>query len=414
MPPSFDGVPTAVLGASGYAAGELMRLLAFHPRLRLTTAISRSRTGEPVTAAFPHLRGVWDDLDFSDDEDLDDLLEVPPEGGRRNPSRAVAVFSCLPHAKTAARLDALLAQAESRGTKLHLVDLSADFRLPSPADYERVYGGTHAAPHRYGAFTCGLPELTAETPAGAVAHPGCFTTAVTLACAPVQALGLADPCYRVAAITGSTGSGRSPSATTHHPERHGNLKAYLPLAHRHAPEMEMLLGRLGGERPEVVFVPHSGPWSRGIHATVHLDLRREMSSKELALSYLDFYDRAPFVSAGVEPPRLKDVVATNRCRIGVVADGRRAVVFSVIDNLTKGAAGGAVHWMNRLCGFEETTGLELPGVGWSGRAQACRKRPDSRFRLSSCLTPHPTGLIRNMGRWRPSVPQKGHWATSSL
>ncbi len=361
----WSTIPTAVLGASGYAAGELMRLLALHPRLCLTTAVSRSHAGEPVTSTFPHLRGVLDDLDFAGDDRLDALLDVPAEGDERNPAPPVAVFSCLPHGKTAARLDALLDEAERRGTKLHLVDLSADFRLPSPEDYERVYGGTHAAPHRCDAFTCGLPELTAETPAGAVAHPGCFTTAVTLACAPAQALGLAHPCFRVAAVTGSTGSGRSPSATTHHPERHGNLKAYLPLAHRHAPEMEMLLGRLGGERPEVVFVPHSGPWSRGIHATVHLDLTREMTTEELAESYAGFYAQAPFVTAGTEPPRLKEVVATNRCRIGVAASGRRAVVFSVIDNLTKGAAGGAVHWMNRLCGFEETTGLELPGVGWS-------------------------------------------------
>ncbi len=358
-------VPTAVLGASGYAAGELMRLLVLHPRLRLSVAVSRSHAGEPVTTVFPHLRGVLDDLHFAGEKQLDALLDR---------SGNVAVFSCLPHGKTAGRLDGLLAAAEEKGTQLHLVDLSADFRLPTPEDYERVYGGTHAAPHRYAAFTCGLPELTAETPTGAVAHPGCFTTAVTLACAPAQALGLARPCFRVAAVTGSTGSGRSPSATTHHPERHGNLKAYLPLAHRHAPEMEMLLARLGGSRagrapteqqPEVVFVPHSGPWSRGIHATVHLDLTREMTTDDLAAAYADFYAGAPFVSAGTEPPRLKEVIATNRCRLGVAANGRRAVVFSVIDNLTKGAAGGAVHWMNRLCGFEETAGLELPGVGWS-------------------------------------------------
>ncbi len=352
-PPSE--IPTAVLGASGYAAGELMRLLAGHPRLRLAVAISRSQAGKPVTSTFPHLHGATGDLDFGGEQQLEALLEEP----------AVAVFSCLPHAKTAARLDALLTRAESRNTELHLVDLSADFRLPTPRDYQRVYGVPHAAPQRFGAFTCGLPELTAATPAGAVANPGCFTTAVTLACAPAQALGLADPCFRVSAITGSTGSGRSPSATTHHPERHGNLKAYLPLAHRHAPEMEMLLGRLGDEQPEVVFVPHSGPWSRGIHATVHFDLRREMTAEELAQSYADFYAGAPFVSAGTEPPRLKDVVATNRCRIGVAASGRRAVVLSVIDNLTKGAAGGAVHWMNRLCGFDQTLGLEMPGVGWS-------------------------------------------------
>ncbi len=356
MPAPTSDIPTAVLGASGYAAGELMRLLAFHPRLRLTTAISRSHAGRPACAIFPHLRGVWDRLEFAGEEQVDTVLGT---------SRRVAVFSCMPHGKTAARLDALFTKAEKGAAELRLVDLSADFRLPSAEDYERVYGGAHGAPHRYAEFTCGLPELTAETPDGAIANPGCFTTATVLACAPAQALGLADPCFRVSAVTGSTGSGSSPSATTHHPERHGNIKAYLPLAHRHAPEMEMLLAGLGGEPPEVVFAPHSGPWSRGIHATVHLDLRRATTTGELRRDYADFYADSPFVSVGTEPPRLKEVVATNRCRIGVAASGRRAVVFSVIDNLTKGAAGGAVHWMNRLCGFEETTGLELPGVGWS-------------------------------------------------
>lgn len=356
-------IPVAILGATGYVAGELLRLLATHPRLRPRVAVSGSRAHQPVVETFPHLRGAWDDLSFADEEALDALVDA---GG------PLAVFSCLPHGETAARLDALLARSEAAGTprgaapaELRLVDLSADFRLPSPADYERVYGSPHPAPERYGDFTCALPELLAQTPAGPVAHPGCFTTAVTLACAPAHALGLSRPHFRVSAVTGSTGSGRSPSATTHHPDRHGSLKGYSPLRHRHAPEMEMLLGRLTGSRPEVSFVPHSGPWSRGIHATVHLDLARETTSEELAAAYADFYRGAPFVSVGTEPPRLKDVVGTNRCRLGVAADGERAVVFSVIDNLTKGAAGGALHWMNRLCGIEETAGLGLPAVGWS-------------------------------------------------
>ncbi len=357
-------LPVAVLGASGYAAGELMRLLAVHPHLRLRVAVSRSRVGRPVAETFPHLRGVWGpysnlvskEMIFGSEDDLDTLLDE---------SDSLAVFACLPHGESAARIDALLTTCEARGVRVHLVDLSADFRLPSPQDYERIYGTKHPAPERYPAFTCGLPELTEETPRGPVANPGCFTTAVTLACAPAQAVGFAEPCFRVSAITGSTGSGRSPSATTHHPERHGNLKAYSPLVHRHAAEMNVLLARLNGNSPEVRFVPHSGPWSRGIHATVHLDLKRPMTTDELVRRYAAFYARSPFVSVADEPPRLKDVVGTNRCHLGVVSEGRSAVVFSVIDNLTKGAAGGAVHWMNRLGGFAETAGLNLPGVGWN-------------------------------------------------
>lgn len=348
-------IPVAVLGAGGYTAGELMRLLAVHPRLELRAAVSRSQAGRAVAEVFPHLRGACDALRFADDDALDALLETSAE---------VAVFACLPHGRTAGRLDALLTAAEARRVRLHLVDLSADFRLPTVGDYEEVYGGPHQAPGRFPAFTCGLPELSGPTPPGAIANPGCFTTAVTLACAPAQAGDLAEPCFRVSAVTGSTGSGRAPKATTHHPERHANLKAYSPLAHRHVAEMEMLLARLGGRPPRVLFVPHSGPWSRGIHVTAHLDLRRPMTSEELAQHYADFYSAAPFLSVSSEPPRLKDVVGTNRCRIGVAARGTSGVAFSVIDNLTKGAAGGALHWMNRLCGFAETTGLELPAVGW--------------------------------------------------
>ncbi|MEM7357279.1 MAG: Asd/ArgC dimerization domain-containing protein, partial [Acidobacteriota bacterium] len=168
----------------------------------------------------------------------------------------------------------------------------------------------------------------------------------------------------VSALTGATGSGRTPKATTHYPERHANLKAYSPLAHRHAPEMEMLLTRLGGAAPRVDFVPHSGPWSRGIHATVHLDLDQPMTTDELTEHYAAFYAQAPFISVAGEPPRLKDVVGINRCHLGIAANGRRGVIFSVIDNLTKGSSGGALHWMNRLCGFDETLGLGRPGLGW--------------------------------------------------
>ncbi len=354
-------IPTVVLGASGYVGGELLRLLALHPRLELHAALSGSQAGRPLVDVFPHLRGVWDGHrweghSFVDHSALDVLIAT---------GQPVAVFACLPHGKSAEHIDRLQSQAADSDTPVHLVDLSADFRLPSPAEYEAVYGGNHGAPHRYEDFSCGLPELSPDPPPLHVAHPGCFTTATVLACAPAQAAGVAEPCYRVSAVTGSTGSGKTPSATTHHPDRHGNIKAYSPLSHRHAPEMEMLLGRLGGQAPEVCFVPHSGPWSRGIHATVHFDLVEPMTTAKLTEHYANFYESAPFVSVSETPPRLKDVVATNRCQINVAARGRRAVAVAVIDNLTKGSAGGAMHWMNRLCGFPETTGLELPGVGWS-------------------------------------------------
>lgn len=348
-------IPVVVLGSGGYVAGELLRLLAGHPSLGLRAAVSRSKTGTRIAEAFPHLAGVWPTETFASADAVDSLLD----GDGR-----IAVFSCLPHGEAARTLDRLLAAAERSGADVKAVDLSADFRLPDAAAWSEVYGAAHGAPDRCSSFVCALPELEPSLPARHVAHPGCFTTAVTLACAPLVGGGLASPPYRVSAVTGSTGSGAQPSATTHHPSRFGNLKAYRPLAHRHTPEMEMLLGRLGGAAPEIRFVPHSGPFARGIHATVHIDLSQPMDTDALADAYAEFYSDAPFVQVSSTPPTLKEVVGTNRCRIGVAASGTSAVVMTVIDNLVKGAAGGAIQWMNRMCDLDESSGLKLAGLGW--------------------------------------------------
>ncbi len=353
---SSNTVPALILGASGYVGGEILRLLAFHPRLRVHAAVSRSAAGQLVADTFPHLRPGYPELRFSG---TDALSEVERGEG------PLAVFGAAPHGESAALLHELLLRAEAGPREVHLVDTSADYRLPDADLYAQVYEMEHGAPARIPDFHCGLPELEPETSGRYIAHPGCFTTAVTLACAPLQALGIAEPYYCVSAITGSTGSGRNPSATTHHPARHGNLRAYRPLYHRHVVEMEMLLGRLGGETPRVSFVPHSGPFARGIHVTVHVRLREPRSAFELRAAFDDFYRRAPLVSVADRPPDLKEVVGTQHCRLAVEARDREAVVFSVIDNLTRGAAGGAIQWMNRQLGFLETTGLELPALGWN-------------------------------------------------
>ena len=349
-------IPVIILGSGGYVAGEVLRLLALHPVLRLRAAVSRSQVGQLIVDTFPHLRGPYGDETFVS---LDDAR--PALGG----DGVVAVFSCLPHGEAARLLDELMTESEASGSTLRVVDLSADFRLPDAVGWEAVYGEEHGAPTRCSSFSCGLPELRDGEPQGAIAHPGCFTTAVTLGSAGLVGQGLIDGPLRVSAVTGSTGSGARPSATTHHPVRHGNLKAYKALGHRHAPEMRMLLERLGDGAVDVRFAPHSGPFARGIHATIHADLREAMTTEELTSRIASFYSAAPFVTVSSTPPTLKEVVGTNRCHIGVAAEGRSAVVFSVIDNLVKGAAGGAVQWMNLLCGLDETTGLMTPGLGWS-------------------------------------------------
>jgi N-acetyl-gamma-glutamyl-phosphate reductase len=195
-------------------------------------------------------------------------------------------------------------------------------------------------------------------------HPGCFTTSVLMATVPLLKLGLIEPRVSVVATTGSTGAGRTPTATTHHPARRSNLFAYSPLRHRHEPEMRNLAAAASGVEPEIHFVPQAGPFARGIYATVQARLNRAMTAEEVRSALAGFYAGAPFVDILAEPPRLQDVVGTNRCRLGVAVDGDHLVVFSAIDNLVKGAAGGGIQWMNRLMGFPEKAGLSVPGVGW--------------------------------------------------
>ncbi|MFN7973175.1 MAG: Asd/ArgC dimerization domain-containing protein [Acidobacteriota bacterium] len=186
-----------------------------------------------------------------------------------------------------------------------------------------------------------------------------------IAAAPFVAADLVEDEIFVSAVTGSSGSGRTPGSGTHHPERRSNLHAYAVLEHRHEAEMRRLLGALrGGRAPEVAFVPHSGPFVRGIHATLSLRLRARAPASQLLAHAARFYQGAPFVSVGEAPPRLVDVIGTNRCALGVASRGRTLVVTSAIDNLVKGAAGGAVQWMNALFGLPQDAGLRLPGIGW--------------------------------------------------
>ena len=354
--PERAAVPVVVLGGSGYVAGELLRLLAGHPRLRTAAVVSTSHAGAPVASCFPHLAGVLPaELRF---ETADGVASRLPRG-------PVGIFAATPHGATAALLDELLEATEAAGAEAHAVDLSADFRFADPERFARVYGQAHGAPGRVGAFVCAVPEHYGGRPPAHAAQPGCFTTAVVLAAYPLHALGLASGDIFVSAVTGSSGSGRTPGAGTHHPERSGNLYAYSPLAHRHEQEMRQLLApACGGVEPEVEFAPHSGPFVRGIHATQRLQLVEPMPAAAVAAAVAGFYGGAPFVRVATAPPRLNEVVGTNVCRLGVATRGRTALLTSVIDNLVKGAAGGGVQWMNRLMGFDEDAGLNLAGIGW--------------------------------------------------
>jgi N-acetyl-gamma-glutamyl-phosphate reductase common form len=348
-------VPAIVLGGTGYVAGELLRLLAGHPFLSPEAVLSDSQAGGTVEAAFPHLAGCFPGLAFSGKEDLARLI-----GDRER----AAILCAAPHGAAAPLLDEALTAAERAGTAVKVVDVSADFRFADGDAYQAVYKHAHGAPDRLAEFRCAVPEHLAETPAVHVGHPGCFVTATLLAAVPLLKLGLVEPRLSVVAVTGSTGAGRKPTDTTHHPARRSNLFAYSPLAHRHEPEMRALAAAASGVEAEIFFTPQSGPFARGIYATLQGRLTRPMETEEVRQALAGFYAGAPFVDVLADPPRLQDVVGTNRARMSAAVSSDHLVVFSAIDNLVKGAAGGAIQWMNRLLGFPETSGLMSPGVGW--------------------------------------------------
>ena len=349
-------VPAIVLGGTGYVAGELLRLLAAHPYLDLAAVASDSQPDEPVAQFFRHLQPVLPHLRFANHEEVIEYVTANP---------VTAVFSAAPHGVSAGLIDRLLTAAEQAGTQPRVVDISADFRYTTAAAYEAVYKHGHGAPARIPQFTCAVPEHLNALHTPHVAHPGCFATAILLASVPLLSLGLIEPRVFVSGVTGSTGSGRQPVAGTHHPQRHSDLYAYNALAHRHTPEVKALAMAASGVEADYCFVPHSGPFARGIHVTVQAELREPMSSHELVAALREFYDQSVFVRVSGELPRVKDVVASNFAELSGIAQGQTVAVMCTIDNLTKGAAGGAVQWMNRMLGHEETAGLMAPAPGWT-------------------------------------------------
>lgn len=348
-------IPAVVLGATGYVGGELLRLIASHPNFELTAAVSERCSGQAIAATFPHLYGAYSHEQFVAHAEC--LANIDNGGD-------VAIFCAAPHGAAAALIAATLQAAEAKNLQAHVVDSSADFRYTGQDDYEAIYGGDHGAPELLSQFSCAVPEHAATISTANVGHPGCFATATLLATVPLLQSGLTEAEFFVTATTGSTGSGRSPQDGTHHPERHSNLYAYKPLQHRHAPEVETLCAAASGHRGKIHFVPHSGPFARGIYATVQARILGDVSAQQVHDVFTAAYAAAPFVQIVDSTPRLKNVVASNYCHIGIAVGDGAVVVMSAIDNLVKGAAGGAVQWMNRLWRLPETSGLLTAAPGW--------------------------------------------------
>ena len=351
-----ERTPAIVLGGTGYVAGELLRLIAGHPHLDLKGILSDSQPGGSVAAAFPQLRSAYPDLAFASLEQIEALVARTPR---------CAMFCAAPHGVAAAIIDRLLTAAEAGGMRTHCVDISADFRYASAGAYESVYKHAHGAPARIAQFTCAVPEHLPAAPTPHVSHPGCFATAALLASVPLLALGLTETRLFITGITGSTGSGRKPVEATHHPLRHSDLYSYGALSHRHVPEIAACAKRATGIDAEFNFVPHSGPFARGIHVTVQASLKKSMDSAQAFAALAKYYRDSHFVRVVDTAPRVKDVATSNYANLGVVTNGSSIAVMAVLDNLNKGAAGGGMQWMNRLLGFDESTGLTAPAPGWT-------------------------------------------------
>jgi N-acetyl-gamma-glutamyl-phosphate reductase common form len=351
---SGAAIPTVVLGGSGYVAGEFLRLIDAHPNLQLGAAVSSSQAGEPIAKTFTHLAPAYPNATFVS---LDAAIE------RLATSPKWLVLSGAPHGASAGLVDKLLRAGAGAGVQVVVVDASADFRFASADAYAAVYGHAHETPERLAEFTCAVPEHqpTIDTPHAA--HPGCFATTMLLGIVPLAKLGVADE-FLVSAVTGSTGAGRTPRDTTHHPLRQSNLFAYQALKHRHDPEVRALIKAATSRNVALQFVPQSGPFARGIHATIFAKSKERLTQGQVDEALREYYRASPFVRVELEPPKMKDIVATNYAALHAVTAGDTIVVLSVADNLLKGAAGGSIQWANRLLGLPETTGLTAPAAGW--------------------------------------------------
>lgn len=339
--PEVGVLPLWVFGSTGMLAGELLRLAADHPRLALAGAVSRD-AGRSLAAVHPHLPDHTT-IDFAGaTAALVQHLADPA-------ARAVVVLG-LPHGSSAAAWRDLRSALGDGAERVHLIDLGGDHRVGN------------------GEFVYGLPELNGSDLPGAtrIAAPGCFATALQLAAAPAAAHGIADAGrgpWTFSAVTGSSGSGNEPKATTHHPHRDGNLWAYAVGGHRHEPELAQELAKHGAA-PPVVFLPHSGPFVRGIHLTAVLPLAAPTTTEAVHAAYAAHYDGQPFVEVlGDGVPDLRRVVGSNRACLAVQVRDDALVVLVTLDNLVKGGAGQALQALNVSLGLPQDTGLPRNGLG---------------------------------------------------
>ena len=337
-----------IINVTGYSGCELARILYKHPEVEIASVTGRSAAGQKLGEVFPHLSV----LDLTITPELDGSLDL--------------VFSALPHKASAEAVIPALQQG------LKVVDISADFRLKSAAEYEEWYGVQHQDPSYLEEAVYGLTELHREEvkTARLVANPGCYPTSAILAMAPAIKHGLIEPDVIIDSKSGVSGGGRSLNMTTHFSEVNENVFAYSLKGHRHLPEITQEFAALTDDPPSVTFLTHLVPMTRGILSSCYAKLRSSEFAngadgvQHIVDLYQDYYAGHPFVQVTPTPPQTKQTLGNNFCLIHPTVDHRtgRLIVISCLDNLVKGAAGQAVQNMNLMCGFPEAEALEAIAV----------------------------------------------------
>jgi N-acetyl-gamma-glutamyl-phosphate reductase len=334
-------VKVAIVGATGYTALELIKILLNHPQAEIAALCTRQEGSPAIETIHPSLSGR---LNLA----CENLTPTQIAG------RARFVFLALPHVASMAVVPDLL-KAGCR-----IVDLSADYRFNHPAVYEKWYGHTHTDPSRLGKTVYGLPELFGDRIPNAdlVANPGCYTSTSILGLAPFLCQGLIDPKdIIIDAKSGVSGAGRTPKLNLLYAECNESIAAYSVGNHRHEPEIDQVLSDASGTQVEVTFTPHMVPMDRGILCTMYTRPKRSLTEADALETMQRFYEGKPFVRVVKQLPSTKDVIHTNYCHMTARISRGRLVVLSVTDNLIKGAAGVAVQNLNLMNRLPETTGL---------------------------------------------------------
>jgi len=338
----------AVVGATGYTGGELLRLMVQHPKVEVVAVTSERSAGQALASRLPSLKGQYD-------------LTLEALNFEKIAKKADLVFIALAHTQALDPVRRFI----NNGKKV--IDLSADYRLRSPALYKKWYGTAHADIPLLKKAVYGLTEIYRKKiqRCDLVANPGCYPTGALLPLYPFLKEGIVDTSREliIDSKSGASGAGRTPGSKTHFPELNGGMAAYNIGKHRHLPEIEQEVSRIGKKKMKTLFTPYLLPVNRGILTTIYLPLTKKLSQKKID-AILDIYQDEPFIRRREDSPDLAHIRGSNFCDIaGFATDsGRTAILISAIDNLVKGASGQAIQNMNVMMGWDESLGLQSAGL----------------------------------------------------